>query len=295
MDNKIKFALPTLWNHWDLTVAIVEFQKVHPECFYPGVTIGAVYDNFPYCLWDGGRIYSNYAHASIEEIIERRDYLLENNIPLRMIFTNPVIKEKHLVDRFCNLVTSTCEHENNELVVNSPLLENYLKENYPKYSYISSTTKCNLFDASLSEVDSNQYKYICLDYGQNHNFAELDKLNQEQKDKVEFLCNAICPSGCQNRKEHYRLNGLFYINYMKFYNMAHCGVANHTLSPVVEAYPTHIMPQEIYETYVPKGFSMFKLEGRTLDQFEVALNCAKYLIQPQYIFFFLREIWSERK
>lgn len=293
MDNQtIKFALPTLWNHWDFTVALIKFQEMYPEAFRPNATIGAVYDNFPYCLWDGGRIFNEYTYASIEDITIRKEFLETHGIPLRLIFTSPVIQEQHLYDRFCNLVTQVCENDINEIVVNSEILENYLREHYPKYSFISSTTKCNVFDASLKEVETNKYKYICLDYNQNHNFKLLDTLNQSQKNQIEFLCNAICPPGCPNRKEHYRLNGLFYLNFMKPYDLNYCGVQQHTLHPLVENYKNHINADDIYTTYVDKGFSMFKLEGRTLPTVEVMLNCAKYLIKPEYQLFFITEMLS---
>lgn len=285
----IKYALPGLWNHIDLTYRTLEFIKAYPEALRENVSIGAVYDNFPYCIWDGGRIFNENYYASFEDIVEIKDKLNTENIPIRLIFTNPMLKEEHLYDRFCNTVCKICENELNEVVVNNEMLEKYLRETYPKFNYISSTTKCNIFDNSLNEIESNKYKYICLDYNQNHNKSALEKLSQEQKDKVEFLCNAICPPGCPNRKEHYRLNGLYYLNYMKTYQI-NCKIKGGTLDPATMKYNNNISPEEIENYYVPQGFSMFKLEGRTLNHLENVCNWARYLFKPEYQLFYINEI-----
>lgn len=282
--NQIKFAIPGLYNHFDLTKKVINFKENFPEAFLDNVNIGAVYGNFQYCIWDGGRNFASYNYSSLEVIRSTYEYLKEKNIPLRLIFTNTILEEKHLSDRFCNLVCSICEDENNEIVVNSPLLENYIKTYYPKYQLISSTTKCNILSESIKELD--RYKYVCLDYNNNHNWEELDKLSQEKKDKIEFLCNAICPSGCPNRKEHYRLNSLYHLNFGKNYCID-CAITNNTLHPDHYNQKNTISSKEIQEIYVPKGFSMFKLEGRTLGRTEVALNIANYLLKPEWKDFFI--------
>jgi hypothetical protein len=292
MNQKIKFALPGLWLHFSMTQQFILYLEDHPEVLRDNVEIGAVYDNFPYCIWDGGRIYSHYRQASLEDITTIKNFLNERNIPLRLVFTNPVLEEQHLADRFCNLVARVCEDPLNEIVVNSELLENYLREHYPNFSYISSTTKCNIFDTSLAEINSDKYKYICLDYNQNHNFKQLDPLSQKQKDQVEFLCNAICPPGCTSRKEHYRLNGLFYINYLQQYQMPGCNIKECTIHPSTLNYCNHISPKEIENIYAPKGFSMFKLEGRTLPPIETFLNYVRYLIKPEYQFSVIQDLYN---
>lgn len=273
----IKFAIPGLWDHFDLTKAFIEYIEQCPEQIYNNVSIGAVYGNFPYCIWDGGRIFLKINHASLEEIIEVKNYLLSKNIPLRLIFTNPIIEEIHYCDRFCNLVADICEDNHNEIVINNAGLESYLREHYPAYGYISSTTKCNNFKDSFQEI--NKYKYICLDYNQNHN-KELFNLTQEQKDHVEFLCNAICPPGCPNRKEHYKLNGVSALNLYRNYNID-CRINGSTVSYNCLSSKNNLSIEEITK-YAKQGFSMFKLEGRSLSHLEIILNYANYFIKPEY-------------
>jgi collagenase-like PrtC family protease len=61
---------------------------------------------------------------------------------LRFTFSNSLLEEKHIYDTYCNLIMEEADTGNNEVIVNSPILEQYLRENYPNYKYISSTTKC---------------------------------------------------------------------------------------------------------------------------------------------------------
>lgn len=287
--SKIKIAVPGLWEHFQLIKNTVQFMETNPAAARPNVSIGAVYGNFQYCIWDGGRIFPNFNFASFEDIVEIKDYFNKKNIPIRLVFTNPMIdKEEQLKDRFCNLTARLCESELNEIVVNSPLLESYLREYYPKYNFISSTTKCSNWEEALKEIDSDKYKYVCLDYNSNRLTDKLFNLIQNQKDKVEFLCNAICPPGCPNRKEHYRLNGLYYLNYMKPYSIE-CSIKTDTIHPNTMAYKNNLSPEDI-EKYSNKGFSMFKLEGRTLNDKEVALNLARYLFKPEWQYIYLNEM-----
>ena len=106
----------------------------------------------------------------------------------------------------------------NEIVINSPILEEYIKNNYPSYNIISSTTKC-LTDSELvlKEIQKENYKLICLDYNLNKNFTFLNSIPIEYRNKIELLANPICGLNCPNRKEHYRLNSLYNLNFGKEY------------------------------------------------------------------------------
>ena len=62
-------------------------------------------------------------------------------IPLRFTFTNPLIEEKHLSDKVCNDILKMADNGMNEVIVMSPILEQYIRENYPGYKITSSTCK----------------------------------------------------------------------------------------------------------------------------------------------------------
>ena len=271
--------LPGLWEHFELNKNFFEYFKEYPEKFYDNIDIGCFYGNFQYCVWDGGRVFRDYKWASFEKVLSIKNYLKENKIPLRLIFTNSMLENKDLYNHYCNLICSLCEDEDNEIVINSSLLKEYLKEKYPKYSFISSTTKCNSFKASLDEL--NEYKYVCLDYNHNHRIKDLELLDQFQKNKIEFLVNAICPSGCPNRKEHYRLNSVSHLNLGKNYTI-NCKITDYNMAYNSRCYQNNITAEKLYNLYVPLGFLNFKLEGRSLKKEEVILNYCYYMVKPEY-------------
>ena len=69
-------------------------------------------------------------------------------------------------------------------------------------SFISSTTKrLRSSDAQLKEF-SHDYKYICLDYDYNYDFAFLDGIEDKDRNRVEMLVNSTCPRGCNVRVLH---------------------------------------------------------------------------------------------
>ena len=44
---------------------------------------------------------------------------------------------------------------------------------------------------------------------------------------------------------------------------------------------THVTPDDIWEKYVPMGFRQFKIEGRTLDMFDLMEHYLYYMIKPE--------------
>lgn len=284
MDQKINFIIPGMYEHFQLNMNLLALMSNHPEFFYPNVQIGAVYGNFQFCIFDGGRIFDKYRHTTREEMESMVFQYNSQNIPVRLVFTNPVVPETSFKNRFGQATLEVCHNSLNEIVVNNKEFENYIRENYPKFSFISSTTKCLNTPQSFKEELSNpKYKMICLDYNLNHNHKLLNEISEKDKPRCEFLINAICPPGCPNRKKHYKLNGLFNLNYGKYYNIAGCPIQYSTLDPRMFDHTNNLTPEEVFE-YADKGFVNFKIEGRSLGIVENACNYAKYLMKPEYQF-----------
>ena len=284
--NTIGLALGGLYSHYNINKILFKLKNEYPECFYDDIIIDAVFGNFQFCIWDGGRIFPQYIHATLENILDIQDYY--NNqlkIPMRFIYTNTQIEEHHLYDRFCNQVTEICENELNEIVVNSPILEEYLMKKYPKYNFISSTTKCILDKEKTKELLNDQkYSLVCLDYNLNYNIDFLKSLTPEEKEKCEFLVNAICDANCKNRKQHYDLNSNFSLTYGKKYNLNFCNVNHDHLYPfeTMKDPRNQIDYNTIKNIYAPLGFKHFKLEGRTCSKITYLEMCVNYMVKPQY-------------
>lgn len=110
------------------------------------------------------------------------------------------LNETHLNDPYSNTITKLAATGNNEIIINSPLLESYLRKNYPNYKFISSTTKCLLDNEKIEEEAKNYYLTV-LDYRKNTDIEFLSNL--EHPEKYELLINAYCNPNCPNRAKHY--------------------------------------------------------------------------------------------
>lgn len=295
INNKAYFMLPGFCEHFNLYILINEFLKKHPDAKRENAEIYCYYGNVPFCTWDGGRIFNSYSPLTKEKIKNIQHYyneILQSKI--RLVYTNSLLKEEHCLEHYNNLSLNIFHNCNNEIVINSEILENYIKNNYPNYDFISSTTKClSSSNESKKELNKNNYKFICLDYNLNHNWKFLDTLTQEEKLKTEFLINPICGIGCDQRKEHYRLNSLFALSYGKSYNLKNCEIKFSSLYP--KKHLGIISADEIYNIYLPKGFQYYKIEGRTFSSIEMAIYFAEYLIKPEFQNFFLENIYIQLK
>lgn len=288
-NNKAYFMLPGFCEHLQLYQNINKFLEKYPEAKRDEIEIYCYYGNIPFCTWDGGRIFTTYQPLSIEEIENIKDiYNNKFNSKIRLVFTNSLLQEEHLYEKYNNISLKIFHNQQNEIVLNSKLLEDYIKSNYPNYKLIASTTKCSNSEQSKLDLNNQDYIFTCLDYNLNHNWTFLNSLSPEEKAKTEFLINPICGPGCPQRKEHYRLNSLFSLTYGNRYNMKHCEITNST--NCAKFNPAHITINEIIDKYIPAGFHYFKLEGRTWPSKDMAIVLADYLIKPEYQSFFLRSV-----
>ena len=167
----------------------------------PNTKISSIFGNFHFCIWDGGRNFVTYHQATKEEMLHVKDEYHHYDVAIRFVFTNPILQEEHLYDRFGNLQLQLFEDPKNEVVVNSPLMEEYIKDKYPSYKLISSTTKrITNKDKFLEELKKEQYFQVCLDYDLNKDMELIENIPQELRSKCEFLINAICHANCPQRK-----------------------------------------------------------------------------------------------
>jgi hypothetical protein len=168
------------------------------------------------------------------------------------------------------------DNGHNEVLVNSGLLEEFIRDNYRGYKIISSTTKC-LYDRKLIEAElEKDYYLVVLDSAMN-NTEELFSL--DHKERIELIVNHYCADNCPRRKEHYNLVGEAQLEY---------GAVDFPCENIRRSFEqikcnrSFISPEMIYDTYVPAGFCNFKLDGRGFKKKQVMESFAYYLARPEY-------------
>lgn len=282
MENRIVYYhLPGLFEFYDFYSKFLPLYQNHREYFYNWCEIGSIYGAPEDALWGGGRV--GFGDNNAKDVF---DLMNKYNISSRLTFSNSLLKEEHLKDEECNKLCRLFERSNIQsgIVIYSDLLLNYLKDKYPSFYYVSSTTKVILdFNELIEELNRDDFKYVVPDFRLNKAFDKLDSLSQKQKDKIEFLCNECCDFNCKERKACYE-------------NVSHkClkeNVADHVcISPNAKygyrfseamKNPGFISINDILNVYMPKGFTNFKIEGRSLGSALLLEFILYYMTKPEY-------------
>lgn len=318
----IKFHLPGLSFNFPINMLMVDLLKMKPELFYEGVEIGSFFGEFPTSLWNGGRF--SFGVQCPEDMVRHAVKRINDlGIPVRYTYTNPIIYEEDLADPWCNFCMQVADNGMNEVMIFSPVLEQYIREKYPSYKINSSTCKEIKNIDKLNEELEKDYYLVVLDQNLNRDFDFMDKI--EDKARIELLVNSCCGPNCTMRAEHY--NTLSAQQRVVLANRAirqgkdprrvfeelpdyvkqrlpkearagklamdptgrpfiplpawNCTYGGYSTPYSARNNLNYIPAGDIWEKYVPMGFSQFKIEGRTDHPFFVVENYVNYMCPPE--------------
>ena len=281
MNEKVaQYHLPGLFEFYELYAAFLPLYRAHREYFYDWCDIGSIYGAPFGCLWGGGRVSSGTCGAR-DVLALMREY----GISARLTFSNSLLREEHLKDRTCNALCRLFSESGtvqNGVIVHSELLLDHLKVAYPPLYFVSSTTKVLTdFSQLRCELERPEFSYVVPDFRLNKAFASLNTLPQALKDKVEFLCNECCSFGCKDRRACYEA--------VSRKNLGEAAPEHHCKAPDAKygyrfsramENPGFIGIADIQNTYLPMGFSNFKIEGRGLGSALILEFLLYYLTKP---------------
>ena len=281
MNEKVaQYHLPGLFEFYELYAAFLPLYRVHREYFYDWCEIGSIYGAPIGCLWGGGRVSSGTCGAW-DVLALMREY----GISARLTFSNSLLREEHLKDKTCNALCRLFAESSgarNGVIVHSELLLDHLKAACPQLYFVSSTTKVLTdFSQLRCELERPEFSYVVPDFRLNKTFASLNTLPQALKDKVEFLCNECCSFGCKDRRACYEA--------VSRKNLGEAAPEHHCKAPDAKygyrfsramENPGFIGIADIQNTYLPMGFSNFKIEGRGLGSALILEFLLYYLTKP---------------
>lgn len=278
------YHLPGLFEFYEFYKVFLPLYRNHRDWFYEWCDIASIYGAPEGSLWGGGR--TSFGKADAHDVLALTD---EYGISARLTFSNSLLKEEHLTDKKCNELCRLFESAKIPagVIVYSDLLVDYLKSKYPDLYLISSTTKVLTdFEDLRIELARPDFKYVVPDFRLNKSLDLLASLPQEQKDKVEFLCNECCDINCRTRKACYEN--------VSRKNLATSGeeIPDHKCTgkdgqggykfSKAMKNPAFISIHDIQNTYLPMGFSNFKIEGRGLGSALLFEFILYYMTKPEY-------------
>ena len=313
---KAYYHIPGLFEFYELYKEFLPLYRKHREYFYDWCEIGSIYGAPADCVWGGGRV--GFGEHDSKEVLK---LMQEYGISVRLTFSNSLLTREHLSDPKCNElcrifdigrdnergksfgndkdIECCIDNDNdvsginkrikvkecrNGIIIYSDILLDYIKENYPDFYFVSSTTKVLTdFGEFENELNREDFRYVVPDFRLNKSFDKLKALSQHQKDKVEFLCNECCWFGCTDRKKCYETVSHKNLgeDCPEHYCTAPDSGQGYLFSKAMEN-PGFIGVDDIKNTYLPMGFSNFKIEGRGLGSAMILEFLLYYMTKPQY-------------
>jgi len=276
------YHLPGMFEFYELYKRFLPIFREHKEFFYDWCDIGSIYGAPADCIWGGGRVGSG--DDDPQKVI---DLMREYNISARLTFSNSLLREEHLADKRCNRLCSMLERDGqnkNGIIVHSELLFSYLKKKYPGLYFVSSTTKVLTdFQDFEDEVRRDDFRFVVADFRLNKELDKLYSLSGYEKNKVEFLCNECCWFGCTERKACYENVSRINLGDDCPDHICHAHDSNdgYKFSKAMTN-PGFIGIDDIQNTYLPMGFSNFKIEGRSLGSALILEFLLYYMVKPEY-------------
>ncbi|MBP3523869.1 MAG: hypothetical protein J6M56_09890 [Clostridia bacterium] len=276
------YHLPGLFEFYDLYRVFLPLYRAHRDWFYDGCEIGSIYGAPADCIWGGGRVGAEDCDPQAALALTK-----EYGISARLTFSNSLLREEHLADRKCNALCRMLEasgEPQNGVIVHSELLTNYLRRMYPGLYLVSSTTKVLTdFGQLTRELEREEFRYVVPDFRLNKAFDRFNALPDPLKAKVEFLCNECCWFGCRDRKQCYEAVSRKILGESAPEHRCTAPDAGegYRFSKAMEN-PGFIGIDHIVHTYLPMGFTQFKIEGRGLGSALILEFLLYYMTKPEH-------------
>ena len=287
----INYYCPDFYHGRKIYENIVKYQKEYPEYFYENVNIRYIFGSFPNMIWNGGSILLG-PPMFLSDIQDFKNFYEELNIPIQLTLTNSSLTEEHLEDYYCNLVLENFNNGQNEVLVSSPILEDYLRKYYPNYK-INRSVVNTPDDYDWEKALDTKYHNIVMPkrHGKNLNF--LKTIKKEYRNRIEIMCSEICPIDCPFLYQHYKEFEKFTLD--RNQNTSELPLCKNTYiknSLFHADINNFISYKEINNNYLPLGYTEFKLTGRG-DKIRILATLLSYMVKQEYQLLFMQKFLKE--
>jgi|WetSurMetagenome_2_1015567.scaffolds.fasta_scaffold00056_42 hypothetical protein len=258
--------------------------------------ISSLYGTFPNVTWNGGRNFVQF-HSNMadeKEWYKKVNYLWydpegmeslvrsynEKGVGIRYTYSNMLIGKKDLGDERANLTLEVAHNPMNAVITGNPIIENYVRKNYPKYKIISSATSQKNLSVPFLKKRIDEVDLLVLPPEYNGRYELMSRLGV---DKLEILINERCVPYCPNRRAHYAAISRSQLYWDPKYEgdsyVAHCPL-HRAMQRNMQAKTMVLSDKEI--TALQKiGVHNFKFVGRHFTRDEFVLEVDRVLIKEK--------------
>ena len=282
----IKFHIPGIMRFDIINTILINLLKEHKEYFYDDISIAGIYGSFTPCLWNGGRVFTgNYQDQNKrKEIVQKYNDL---GIGIIYTFTNTSVDSRGYADYLCNsdmdnIINNT---DINKIIIADENLKQYIKNKYSDkdLKFILSITSDVVLekDMKLLKELEDQYDLIVPNYNFNNTKSLL---NTKNPSKYEILLNPQCVDNCKFEKEHYKSISDVNSEKITALEQFQCPYESNTIYKLENFInnKAFIKVEDLYSKYKDKGFTTFKINGRTTDEWNVVQYYLYYMVKPEY-------------
>lgn len=284
-----KISLPGYFTKHFFIRAIFEVFDDYREYFDDDIVFDSSYDLPDGLIWNGGRVMTYYSYYTDKILDQIMSFYAEKNFSLWHTCTNMMLQEQHLYDEQCNKFFNSYLKKNDKIVINNPLLQQYMKEQWnPDFVY---STTMGLRDLDkINQVSKDHI--VCINYNDQLN---MDYINQLQHpENIEIIAGEACHLNCPHRKRHYEAISLYTLGEKTSDNKRDIFCPNNIQSNKtgVEYYLMYdgFLPVETMNVLATKGFEYFKIVGRERYDQQYLETIAYYIVKPQYKEQFIRKM-----
>ncbi len=197
----MKYSLGGFYSHRDFMRELLLEKKTNPQIFNNDFQIDSLYDSFPNVIFNGGRLFimKDFVQGKGDELEALVKFYNNQGIGIRYTYSNSAVEARHLADPYANLTLEIAHNEMNGVIVNNPILEDYIRHKYPKYKIIISTT-AQQFDPEWYKRRREEVDIFVLPVELNFDEKLIEIIGA---DKVEIMVNEGCAANCPFKKDHY--------------------------------------------------------------------------------------------
>lgn len=275
----IYFSVPDYTWLSGLYLFFQDLYQVLPEWFLPNRMIESVYGLPGQLIWGGGRHIQPMNH---HEAQLRVNDLRSKNLKIKHVCTNKLLSSYHFLDSACNQWLKNNEYLGDAVIVYDYKLGEYIKEHYPKYDIIISTTRGRMTPKEHSQLHSLGYGSV-LYYSDIYNDDIISKI--ECPEKIEIIAGEECEPNCPYRNLHYDIESRIALGIdTPEDNKWVCPQdrRNNFWADIASPRESTLTNERIDELYYNYGINHIKLSGRDQPKWAVFETLLYYLIKPEY-------------
>lgn len=264
----------------EILISILDYFNKYSHHKYNDTVIDRYFDCFPQLKWAGGRTVDRNREFNFNYAEETVRYFNKIGVGLFATFTNKFIDKGDLQDEHCNNVLELLSGgEENGVVVNSEILEHYIKENYPSINILLSVTKFYpKNEEKLHDAIKNGHSIVVLPPEYNTNYSFLDKICYP--DKLEVIINETCIAGCKLKELHYDLISIENrYNDERKNNIFICSNSSFQDERYLNLLLTRYDILYLHHRY---NINRYKFSGRGLSDRVYLLFLCYYLVKPNF-------------